>query len=106
MTGKRDTASPSTAATNTAAESIEAIEQRLALIEGRLEQLFEHLNLTPGGGEESGGAGGELDPNEDPEIQDLLAKGNRLQATKRYRELTGVSLEQAKQAIDRAQADG
>ncbi len=106
MSRKPDTASPSTAATRTAAESIEAIEQRLALIEARLEQLFEHLNVTPRGGAESGGPGTELDPNDDPEIQDLLAKGNALQATKRYQELTGVSLEQAKQAIERAQADG
>ena len=106
MTGKRDTASQSTAATNTAAESVEAIERRLALIEVRLQQLFEHLDLTPRGAEGGGAEGADLDPNEDPEIQDLLAKGNALQATKRYQELAGVSLEQAKRAIERAQADG
>ncbi len=85
---------------------LEEIEKRLALMEVRLEQLFEHLNITPRGG---GGAGGEgegagLDPNDDPEIQDLLAKGNAQQATKRYQELTGAGPDEAKEAIDRAQA--
>ena len=78
------------------------LEQRLALIETRLEQLFEHLNLAPRAPAESG----ELDPNEDPEIQDLLAKGNTVQAVKRYRELTGVGIAEAQRAIDSAQARG
>jgi ribosomal protein L7/L12 len=78
------------------------IEQRLALIETRLEQLFEHLDLAPPAPAESG----ELDPNEDPEIQDLLAKGNTVQAVKRYRELTGVGIAEAQRAIDSAQARG
>jgi ribosomal protein L7/L12 len=37
----------------------------------------------------------------DPEIQDLVAKGNEVQAIKRYRELTGLGLKEAKDAIDR-----
>jgi len=87
-------------------EQVEEIEKRIALIEVRLEQLFEHLNLTPRGGAGAGGhhEGEGLEPNDDPEIQDLLAKGNTGQATKRYQELTGASLEEAKEAIDRAQA--
>ena len=87
-------------------EQVEEIEKRIALIEVRLEQLFEHLNLTPRGGAGAGGhhEGEGLDPNDDPEIQDLLAKGNTAQATKRYQELTGASLEEAQEAIDRAQA--
>ena len=86
-------------------EQLEELEKRLALMEVRLEQLFEHLNLTPRGGAGAGGhhEGEGLDPNDDPEIQDLLAKGNEAQATKRYQELTGASLEEAKAAIDRAQ---
>jgi ribosomal protein L7/L12 len=78
------------------------LEQRLALIETRLEQLFEHLDLAPRAPAESG----ELDPNEDPEIQDLLVKGNTAQAVKRYRELTGVGIAEAQRAIDSAQARG
>jgi ribosomal protein L7/L12 len=80
-------------------QQVAAMEERLELIEARLEQLFDHLDLKP-----RGEAAGEIDPASDPEIQDLLAKGNTAQATKRYQELTGVSLEQAKEAIDRAQA--
>jgi hypothetical protein len=77
----------------------EEIEKRLALIERRLDQLYEHLGLTP-----SGEAAGEIDPASDPEIQDLLAKGNIEQAANRYQERTGVSLDEAKRRIDRAQA--
>jgi ribosomal protein L7/L12 len=76
------------------------IQQRLALVEARLEQLFQHLNIAP----QETSQPGELDPNEDPEIQDLLAKGNLAQAVKRYRELTGASIAEAQQAIESAQS--
>ena len=89
------------------------IKQRLALIEARLQQLFEHLDVKPradaagGGGWWGGGEEGEApDPSDDPEIQDLLAKGNEIQAIKRYRELTGLGLAEAKDAIDQAQGGG
>jgi ribosomal protein L7/L12 len=75
------------------------IQQRLALVESRLEQLFEHLDLKPRGG-------GETDPAQDPEIQDLLAKGNDAQAVKRYRELTGAGIAEAQSAIRDAQGAG
>jgi ribosomal protein L7/L12 len=89
-------------------EQVEEIEKRIALIEVRLEQVFEHLDITPRGGAGAGGhhEGQGLDPNDDPEIQDLVAKGNFVQATKRYQELTGASLEEAKEAIDRTQEGG
>jgi ribosomal protein L7/L12 len=89
-------------------EQVSDIEKRLALIEVRLEQLFEHLDVAPRGGG-SGASGSEpveLDPNQDPEIQDLLAKGNETQAIKRYRELSGLGLKEAKEAIDRARTGG
>jgi ribosomal protein L7/L12 len=75
------------------------IQQRLALVESRLQQLFEHLDLRPRD-EEAGGA----DPAQDPEIQDLLAKGNKAQAVKRYRELTGAGIADANEAIERAES--
>jgi ribosomal protein L7/L12 len=80
-------------------EAIQDLRQRLSLVETGLDQLFEHLNIEP-----RAGAAGESDPTEDPEIQDLLAKGNEAQAIKRFHELTGLSLDEAKQAIERAQA--
>ena len=79
---------------------IDEIQQRLALVESRLQQLFEHLNLRPQ--EDAGGA----DPAQDPEIQDLVAKGNEVQAVKRYRELTGADAEEAQRAIEGTQSDG
>jgi ribosomal protein L7/L12 len=82
-------------------EQVSEIEERLALIEDRLKQLFAHLDIDP-----RAAAAGETDPTEDPEIQDLLAKGNDAQAIKRYHELTGLSLDEAKQAIERARAGG
>jgi ribosomal protein L7/L12 len=91
-------------------EELLEIKQRLALIETRLQQLFEHLDLRPretaGGGWSGGGEGDMPDPATDPEIQDLLAKGNEIQAIKRYRELTGLGLAEAKEAIERAKAGG
>jgi len=80
------------------------IKQRLALIETRLQQLFEHLDIAPreSAGGEGGwwGDGGDADPVADPEVQDLVAKGNEIQAIKRYRELTGAGLKEAKKAIE------
>jgi ribosomal protein L7/L12 len=78
------------------------IQQRLALVETRLEQLFEHLGVEPRSASEAG----ELDPVQDPEIQDLVAKGNEAQAVKRYRELTGAGIAEAQKAIDQAKPDG
>jgi ribosomal protein L7/L12 len=72
------------------------LQQRLALVESRLEQLFEHLDLKPRDG-------GEADATQDPEIQDLLVKGNEAQAVKRYRELTGAGIAEAQRAIEQAQ---
>jgi ribosomal protein L7/L12 len=88
------------------------IKQRIALLEARLQQLFEHLDLKPreGTSGEGGWWGGSgeagADPIEDPEIQDLLVKGNEIQAIKRYRELTGLGLKEAKEAIARWEAPG
>ncbi|MFL5906561.1 MAG: hypothetical protein ACJ75Z_03050 [Solirubrobacterales bacterium] len=88
-------------------EEVRVIEERLALIEVRLEQLFQHLAIAPrASADEPTQEALEHDPTSDPEIQDLLAKGNAAQATKRYKELTGASLDEAKRAIDEAQAGG
>jgi ribosomal protein L7/L12 len=83
-------------------EEVRVIEERLALIEVRLEQLFEHLDITPrASADEPTQEALEHDPTSDPEIQDLLAKGNKAQAVKRYHELTGLGVDEAKKAIDR-----
>jgi ribosomal protein L7/L12 len=75
------------------------INQRLALVETRLQQLFEHLDIAPRAAPDAGDAGSAV---EDPEIQDLLVKGNEAQAVKRYRELTGAGIAEAEKAIKSA----
>jgi ribosomal protein L7/L12 len=79
------------------------IQQRVALIETRLQQLFDHLDIAP---RESPEVGPGEDAINDPEIQDLLVKGNEAQAVKRYRELTGVGIAEAQKAIQQSQAGG
>lgn len=40
------------------------------------------------------------DPADDPELRDALARGKKILAIKRYRELTGCSLKEAKDAVE------
>ena len=59
---------------------LRALEERVAALEGT------PVPASPAG---------------DPEIQQLLLQGNKIGAIKRYRELTGAGLAEAKDAIDR-----
>ena len=71
------------------------LESRVGELEEKLEFLYRRLNLDY------------ADPNADPalapEIQAALRRGNKIEAIKIYRDLTGVGLAEAKQAIDRAE---
>jgi ribosomal protein L7/L12 len=71
-----------------------ALKSRINELEERLQFLYRRLNLDY------------VAPNSDPalapEVQDALRRGNKIEAIKIYRELTGVGLAEAKQAIDRA----
>jgi ribosomal protein L7/L12 len=46
------------------------------------------------------------DPASDPDVQIQLARGNKIQAIKRVRELTGWGLKEAKDFVDGLEADG
>jgi ribosomal protein L7/L12 len=73
---------------------IQQLRSRVNELEDRLKLIYRHLNITysdPGS-----------DPILSPQIQDALRRGNKIEAIKIYRELTGVGLAEAKQAIDRA----
>lgn len=74
---------------------IQLLRSRVNELEDRLKFLYERLNNDYG------------DPNTDPirspQIQEALRRGNKIEAIKLYRELTGVGLAEAKQAIDRAE---
>jgi ribosomal protein L7/L12 len=72
-------------------QEIFEIKQRLALIESRMEQLFEKLDMAPR----------DPDPESDAELLNLIGSGKTIEASKRYRELTGLGLAESKQAVDR-----
>ena len=74
---------------------IQLLKSRINELEDKLQFLYRRLNIEY------------ADPNSDPiispQIQEALRRGNKIEAIKIYRELTGVGLAEAKQAIDRAE---
>jgi ribosomal protein L7/L12 len=61
----------------------------------------------PGSAPSSRGAAPQLgDPAADPDVRIQLARGNKIQAIKRVRELTGWGLKEAKDFVDRLEAGG
>jgi ribosomal protein L7/L12 len=73
---------------------IQQLRSRVNELEDKLKLLYRHLNITyadPG-----------ADPMLTPQIQDALRRGNKIEAIKIYRELTGVGLAEAKEAIERS----
>jgi len=72
-----------------------ALKARIEELEERLKFIYRRLNIEY------------MDPNSDPilspQIQEALRRGNKIEAIKIYRELTGVGLAEAKQVIDRAE---
>ena len=61
---------------------------RLDRIEKKLDLIMDHLGLVP------------LKPDYENEIRELKRKGNQIQAIKRYREITGAGLFEAKNYVD------
>jgi ribosomal protein L7/L12 len=75
---------------------IQLLKSRINELEDRLKFLYERLNISysnPGS-----------DPILSPEIRQALQRGNKIEAIKIYRELTGVGLAEAKDAIDRLES--
>lgn len=74
---------------------IQLLQSRINELEDRLKFIYRRLNIEY------------ADPNSDPvlsaQIQDALRRGNKIEAIKIYRELTGVGLAEAKDVIDRAE---
>jgi ribosomal protein L7/L12 len=73
---------------------IQLLKSRVNELEDRLNFLYRRLNIEY--------ADPHSDPALSPQIQDALRRGNKIEAIKIYRELTGVGLAEAKEAIDRA----
>ena len=74
---------------------VQLLRSRVNELEERLKFLYERLNIDY--------ADLNVDPIRSPQIQEALRRGNKIEAIKIYRELTGVGLAEAKQAIDRAE---
>jgi ribosomal protein L7/L12 len=71
------------------------LKSRINELEDRLNYLYRRLNIEY--------ADPNSDPTLSPQIQDALRRGNKIEAIKIYRELTGVGLAEAKDAIDKAE---
>ncbi|MFD7664460.1 ribosomal protein L7/L12 [Streptomyces sp. NPDC059788] len=65
------------------------LQRRLQYMDRKLDRIMEHLGIE------------EADPEGMAEVDALLHKGQKIQAIKRYRELTGAGLKEAKDAVER-----
>ena len=72
------------------------LKSRINELEDRLKFIYRRLNIEYADAPNS-------DPVLSPQIQDALRKGNKIEAIKIYRELTGVGLAEAKSVIDKAE---
>lgn len=74
---------------------VQQLRSRVNELEDRIKFLYRKFNIdyvNPGS-----------DPVLSPQIQDALRRGNKIEAIKIYRELTGAGLAEAKDVIDRAE---
>ncbi|MBB5894639.1 ribosomal protein L7/L12 [Kutzneria kofuensis] len=74
--------------------STKQLERRLDRLERKLDVLMQHLDVP-----QPGLAGPDLAVDQD--VVALARAGRKIEAIKRYRELTGVGLKEAKDAVER-----
>jgi ribosomal protein L7/L12 len=74
------------------------LKSRINELEEKLQIVYRRLNMDYANPDPASS-----DPALSPQIRDALRRGNKIEAIKIYRELTGVGLAEAKQAIDRAE---
>jgi large subunit ribosomal protein L7/L12 len=78
--------------------------RRIAALESKVSELYERLGQAEPDSGFGGGFGDEpasVAAREDPRVIELLQAGKEIHAIKLYRELTGVGLAEAKDAVDR-----
>lgn len=71
------------------------LKSRINELEDRLNDLYQRLGIEY--------EDPDSDPIRSPQVQEALRRGNKIEAIKIYRELKGVGLAEAKEAIDRAE---
>lgn len=71
------------------------LQSRVRELEEKLQFLYHRFNIDYANADASS------DPALSPQIQEALRRGDKLAAIKIYRELTGVGLAEAKQAVER-----
>ena len=81
---------------------IRGLEERVARLEGPREDAGPYRS-APARSLAHTSVGSERD---DPEILEALRQGNKILAIKRYRQLTGAGLKEAKDAVEAMQARG
>ena len=69
--------------------------QALARVERKLDLVMQHLEIRDYAPPE---------PDVMGEVRDLVRQGKKIQAIKVYREITGVGLKEAKDAVERMEA--
>ncbi|OHD55165.1 MAG: hypothetical protein A2Y33_10625 [Spirochaetes bacterium GWF1_51_8] len=70
---------------------IENLTKTVADLEKKVDMLMRHLNLSAPSGDRS---------SFEYEISDLIRRGDKIEAIKRYREQTGMGLKEAKDAVE------
>jgi large subunit ribosomal protein L7/L12 len=80
--------------------------RRIAELERKVSELYERLGQAePGVGGDSGFAEpASVSATDDPRLIELIQGGKEIQAIKLYRELTGVGLAEAKDAVEQLAA--
>jgi ribosomal protein L7/L12 len=76
------------------------VEARLQAVEAKLDAIIAHLGIG-GAAAASPTPFPPTDPRAMPAVMDLIRRGKKIQAIKHYRELTGVGLKEAKEAVER-----
>jgi ribosomal protein L7/L12 len=72
---------------------VQQLRSRINELEDRLKLIYRHLNLEY--------TDSSSDPLLSPQIQAAIRSGNKIEAIKLYREMTGVGLAEAKAVIDK-----
>ncbi|MFI9388671.1 ribosomal protein L7/L12 [Kutzneria sp. NPDC052558] len=67
--------------------STRLLERRLERLERKVDQLMQHVGVEQ--------------PGPDQDVLHLARAGRKIEAIKRYRELTGAGLKEAKDAVER-----